>query len=55
MFSFAFIGLFHSFCKNVQKKHLMFRSPGNTIFRLASVQQARAFGVLLLEFERVMQ
>lgn len=49
------IGLFHSFCKNVQKKHLMFRSPGNTIFRLASVQQARAFGVLLLEFEQVMQ
>ncbi len=33
----------------------MFHSPGNTIFRLASVQQARAFGVLLLEFERVMQ
>ena len=33
----------------------MFRSPGNTIFRLASVQQARAFGVLFPEFERAMQ
>ena len=33
----------------------MFRSPGNTIFRLASVQQARAFGVLLLEFDWMVQ
>ena len=38
MFFFAFIGLFHSFCKTVQKKHLMFRSPGNTIFHPATVQ-----------------
>ena len=45
----------HSFCKTVPKKHLTFHSPGNTIFRLASAQQARAFGVPLPEFERVMQ
>jgi hypothetical protein len=55
MFFFAFIGLFHSFCKIVRKNHLMFHSPGSTTYHLASVQQARAFGVLLLEFERVMQ
>ena len=33
----------------------MFRNPGNTISRPSSVQQARAFGVLLLEFEQMMQ
>ena len=55
MFFFAFIGLFHSFCKIVRKNHLMFHSPGSTTYHLASVQQAKAFGALLLEFERVVQ
>jgi hypothetical protein len=55
MFFFTFIGLFHSFCKNVQKKHLMFRSPGSTTYHLASVQQAKAFGAPLPEFDWMVQ
>ena len=55
MFFFAFIGLFHSFGKIVQKNHLMFHNLGNTIFHLASGQQAKAFGVPLPGFDWTMQ
>jgi len=55
MFSFAFIGLFHSFCKIVRKNHLMFHSPGSTTYHLASVQQAKAFGAPLPEFDWMVQ
>jgi len=47
--------VFHSFCKTVQKNHLMFHSPGSTIYHLASDQQVMAFGVPLQEFDWMMQ